>query len=138
VSSHEARCFCGAVRLVAELPPKWCANCHCTMCRRAHAAPVVTWAGFDMAKVRITAGEDALRHHASSPEAKRSFCGQCGTQMSFVSTLWPGEVHIARACFADDAPFKPSVEVHFSDRAPWQPQSDVLPKRGGETGMERL
>lgn len=41
----EGGCLCGAVRYVITLPTKWCAHCHCSMCRRAHGAAFVTWAG---------------------------------------------------------------------------------------------
>src|SRR5690606_34943450 len=47
MSQASASCFCGAIRIDAELPSKWVAHCHCTMCRRAHGAAFVTWAGFD-------------------------------------------------------------------------------------------
>ena len=36
-------CLCKAVQFEVTPPTKWCAHCHCTMCRRAHGAPVVTW-----------------------------------------------------------------------------------------------
>ena len=39
----EGGCLCGAVRFSLELPSKWCAHCHCSMCRRAHGAGYVTW-----------------------------------------------------------------------------------------------
>ena len=31
-------CFCGAVGFTLALPSKWCAHCHCSMCRRVHGA----------------------------------------------------------------------------------------------------
>ena len=33
----QAGCLCGAVRFELQLPSKWCAHCHCSMCRRAEA-----------------------------------------------------------------------------------------------------
>ena len=47
MSVHEkvsGGCLCGAVRFTAKLPSKWCAHCHCSLCRKAHGAGYVTWA----------------------------------------------------------------------------------------------
>ncbi len=134
-----ATCLCGAVTLEASGAPLWCANCHCSMCRRAHGAPWVTWVSFAADAVRVVGGAELLRERASSPEARRTFCGACGTPMTFRSTRWAGEVHVARACFPDDAPFAPKVHAFFSDRAPWHPVGeDGLPRRGGPSGTEPI
>ena len=57
-SKREGGCLCGAVRFEITLPSKWCAHCHCSMCRRAHGAGVVTWFGVPEDRFRITAGEE--------------------------------------------------------------------------------
>ena len=66
------------------------ALCHCSMCRRASAAPAVAWAMYPQAQVTFLQGEPAS--YASSAEARRGFCGRCGTQVCFTATL-PARPH---------------------------------------------
>jgi len=131
-------CSCGAVKFEIALPTKWIAHCHCSMCRRAHGAPFVTWVGVDAAAFRVTGGGESLGRHRSSPEATRSFCTTCGSPLFFESSRWPGEIHIARAAFASELDKAPLAHVFFSDKAPWVDVRDDLPRRGGPTGVEPL
>ena len=48
-------CGCGAVRFAALERPLWVAHCHCRDCRRATAAALSTYAGFQRSRVRWTA-----------------------------------------------------------------------------------
>ena len=131
-------CMCGAVQLEIELPPKWCAHCHCGMCRHAHSSAFVTWVGVERDKFRLTAGEDSLVRYASSAAAQRSFCRTCGTTLLFEGDRWPNEVHIARACFGDDVDLVPTAHAYFDDRAPWLNLGEDLARYGGKSGTEPL
>ncbi len=51
----EGGCFCAAVRFSIDLPSKWCAHCHCSMCRRIHGAGYVTWVGVNSEHFRLLA-----------------------------------------------------------------------------------
>jgi hypothetical protein len=131
-------CLCGGVRFEITPPTRFCAHCHCTMCRRAHAAPLVTWSGVPDGQFRITEGEALLSRYASSDHATRSFCSRCGTPLLFASSRWPGEVHVATGSLIDPPDRKPAGHVHFSDHASWFDVEAHLPKYGGATGMEPL
>jgi Glutathione-dependent formaldehyde-activating enzyme len=65
----EGGCQCGAIRYRVTGEPLMAAICHCTMCRRANAAPAVAWAMFLESQVAFLSGRPAA--YASSPEAKR-------------------------------------------------------------------
>lgn len=39
----EGGCLCGAVRYRVTGKPYHVTHCHCSMCRRASGAPLVTW-----------------------------------------------------------------------------------------------
>lgn len=119
-------CQCGDVRYVAEGEPLLVALCHCTMCRRAHAAPAVAWAMYARDQVRFTAGEPA--HYASSAEAERGFCARCGTQISFTADYIPGLIDLAVGSF--DAPERLPPALHYWDaeRLPWLRFDDGLPR----------
>jgi hypothetical protein len=131
-------CLCGTVKFEVTPPTKWCAHCHCSMCRRAHGAGVVTWVGVPEAQFRVTAGESAVVRYDSSPGAYRRFCGKCGTQLFFAGKRWPGEVHIALATFEGDIDRQPQAHAYFDRHVGWLPWDDALPKYGGSSGTEPL
>jgi len=131
-------CLCGAVRFEVGAEPKWVAHCHCSMCRRAHAAGYVTWAGFPKASLRFTAGADNLTSYQSSPPAVRQFCRTCGSQLFFFHESYADEVHIPRALLAGDIGMAPKSHIYFSDRVDWVPVHDDLRKKGGPSGLETL
>ena len=131
-------CLCGAVTFEVTPPTKWCAHCHCTMCRRAHGAGVVTWFGAPAASFRLTSGKEQLKWHQSSAAARRGFCGQCGSPLLFEGERWPGEIHIARASVAGPIDREPTAHVFFDLRVGWLGLHDELRKLGGPLGNQPL
>jgi hypothetical protein len=127
-SSVQGSCLCGSVRFTTGLPAKWVAHCHCTYCRRAHGAAFVTWAGFEAAKVQIDPAGVEPTWYASTPQARRGFCPRCGSPMFFVSTRWPGELHVARALIAGPLDREASAHVFYETHVPWLDVGDALPK----------
>lgn len=128
-SASFGSCLCGAVRFSASLPTKWVAHCHCSYCRRAHGAPLVTWAGFASEQVTIDAEGTQPSWYESSPGARRGFCPRCGSPIFFESTRWPGETHIARALLQGPLDREPSVHVFYEAHVPWLDVNDALPKK---------
>ena len=124
--SLEGGCQCGAVRYVASGDPLMTALCHCTMCRRANAAPAVAWVLFEAANVRFTAGEPA--RYASSPEAQRGFCARCGTPLSFAASYIPGLIDLTVGSL--DHPERVKLDFHYwySNHLSWLEFADDLPK----------
>jgi len=120
-------CLCEAVKFEYEAPSKWCAHCHCSMCRRAHGAPYVTWVGVEEGRFRFTAGDAERTTYASSENGRRTFCNVCGSQLVFQSSQWPGEVHIARALFPGAIDRLPQVNAFTDGHADWVQLPD-LPK----------
>jgi hypothetical protein len=119
-------CFCGAVRFSLELPSKWCAHCHCTMCRRIHGAGYVTWVGFEEDRFRLHQGENELTWYSSSEIAERGFCNTCGSSMFFRSGRWEGEVHVALANIDDPIDRKPQAHAFHDSHVNWMPLDDAL------------
>ena len=101
------RCLCGAVEFELKLPSKWCAHCHCTMCRRAHGAGYVT------------------------SEGRRGFCNECGSTMLFESSRWAGETHVALACIDGEIDRKPRANAFFDTHVGWMPIDDGLEEGPG-------
>lgn len=118
-------CFCGEVRFAATLPSRWVAHCHCTMCQRAHGAPVVTWVGLNADRARIDDPHGRLRWFDSTPGfAQRGFCDRCGTTLFFRSSRWPGELHVVRTAFDGPVDREPQVHVNWDTHVPWLAYGD--------------
>ncbi|MCC6553336.1 MAG: GFA family protein [Polyangiaceae bacterium] len=139
--SHQevtGQCLCGAVRFAITPPTKWCAHCHCSMCRRAHGAAFVTFCGVPAGQFRLTQGADALVRYRSSEAATRSFCGRCGSTLLFEGERWPGEVHVVRANIDGEIDRAPQAHAYFDRHVDWVELADHLPRLGGPNGNEPL
>lgn len=123
------QCLCGSTRFAFDLPTKWVAHCHCTMCRRAQGAAFVTWVGVEAAQFRWLADAD-LRWYDSSPGAQRGFCAHCGSPLAFRSERWPGEIHLTRASIDDELDRVPEMHVFHDHHVPWVILGDDLPRQG--------
>lgn len=119
-------CLCGAVRFEIDLPSKWCAHCHCSMCRRAHGAGYVTWVGFDSGHFKLLSGDHHLKWYESSPGARRGFCRECGSAMLFESARWPDETHVALGCIEDAIDRVPEANAFISAHVDWMPLDTSL------------
>lgn len=130
----EGGCLCGAVRLAVEGPPVQTELCHCAMCRRAAGAPVVAWGTWPRERFRWTAGQPVV--HASSNEARRSFCGACGTSLTFELVDAPDTVDVTLASLDDPTLFPPSRHIWTMSRLPWLRLDERLPQHegGGASG----
>lgn len=124
-------CFCKELRFSVELPSKWVAHCHCTMCRRAHGAAFVTWVGVDEGRVRIDDPHGRLRWYTSSPGAERGFCSHCGSTLFFRSRRWAGELHIVLANFDDPVDRAPQSHAFWDAHVDWVKlaDGDGLPRK---------
>ena len=131
-------CLCGAVTFEVTPPTKWCAHCHCSMCRRAHGAGVVTWFGVAATNFQLVSGKDELKWYRSSAGARRAFCGRCGSPMFFEGERWPGEIHIARASVPGPIDREPTAHVFFDIHVSWLETNDQLVKLGGPLGNQPL
>ena len=114
---HAGGCLCGAVRYEASGEPKWIANCHCASCRRALGAPMTTYAGFPAERFAWTTGEPVRFH--SSPGVTRSFCGRCGTSLTYEGERWAGEVHVLVGALDHPEDFPPQSDAFAAEKLPW-------------------
>jgi hypothetical protein len=110
-------CLCGEIRYRAAGAPLWSAHCHCESCRRATGAPLATYAGFPAEKFAWTAGEPV--NFASSAGVLRTFCGRCGTSLTYQGERWPGEVHVLAATLDRPDAVTPRREAFAEERLPW-------------------
>lgn len=76
---RQGGCLCGAVRYEVRGELRPVVNCHCGQCRRFHGHHGA-YSGAKWENVTIN-GEDNLRWYRSSAEARRGFCGTCGSSL---------------------------------------------------------
>lgn len=121
----EGGCLCGRVRYAATAAPLHVVHCHCGMCRKASGAPVVTWVSLPKSSFRFTEGEPVAR--CSSAQAERSFCPDCGSQLTFWSEGYPDELDVTLGTL--DRPQDLPAEYHIwtSAKLPWLHLDPGLP-----------
>ncbi len=122
-------CLCAAVRYELAARPSYVVHCHCTMCRRAHGAGVVTWASFPAEALHVTQGAERVACYRSSEHATRRFCSRCGSPLFFESTHAPGQLDVSLATIATPLAEPPVMHVWWNERVPWLVLGDELPRR---------
>lgn len=125
-SSLAGGCQCGWVRYRIAGSPVMAALCHCSMCRRANAAPAVAWAMFEKSQVAFE--ESQLTIYESSPGCQRGFCARCGTQISFTAEYIAGLIDITIGSLDDPSQVAPTLHYWESKRLPWFHVADQLPR----------
>jgi hypothetical protein len=122
----EGGCLCGAIRYRLQGAPDWSAHCHCRSCQKATGAAFATWVGVKKEKFQVIVGQPTICN--SSPGVERSFCGRCGTSLTYVAEeRWPGEVGVLAATLDDPAVAAPRAHVYVEHRLPWVKLADGLP-----------
>jgi hypothetical protein len=119
-------CRCGAIRYRIDAPPVEALYCHCPMCRRAHAAPVVAWLTIPTHALAMTAGEAV--GYRSSARAWRHFCGRCGTPLTWRAVDNPQLVDVSIASLDEPAAVPPSLHLWTQSRVAWFETADALPR----------
>ncbi len=62
----------------------------------------------------------ALRSFASSPGVVRTFCPDCGSQITYATAERPDTIDLTTALF-DEAAFPPDREIWLDHRLAWEP-----------------
>jgi hypothetical protein len=120
-------CLCGSVRYRATGQPNWRSYCHCESCRRATGVPVTAFAAFPVANFTLE-GEPA--RYQSSPGVTRTFCGRCGTPLTYQALDLPGEIHLLVGSVDDagELHLAPTYHDFDNERISWVDIGAGLPK----------
>jgi hypothetical protein len=119
-------CYCGQVRYEAEGAPFHETSCHCSICRRTTGAPFVTWFSLSRAQFRITRGEP--KRFRSTGRATRSFCPECGTQLTFEHDDYPDEIDVTTCSLDEPESVAPKHHIYTSSKLNWIKLADSLPQ----------
>lgn len=94
-------CLCGAVTLEVDVPVFWAWHDHSATSRRAHGSAYATYVGTYRSKCRIAGDETFVsRFEETGTGNVRSFCGRCGSPVSYERKRSPKWVNLPRALFA--------------------------------------
>ena len=122
-------CLCGDIRWEGDPDPEsgMHHHCHCSICRKAHGSPFVTFVGVEAGDFRWLAGEEALVRYQATPDSvyQRTFCPRCGSA---------GPIHVAErvympaGCLDSDPGVRPNRHIFTGSQhnPPWFPITDGL------------
>lgn len=118
-------CYCGAVKFEITGTSDWVGHCHCESCRRASGSVMTTFAGFKPEQVVFTG---AMPNRFTTPDGvTRSFCGQCGSPVSFEIDSRPGETHLHLGLFDDLEQTVPENHSFIGEKPSWLHADEHLP-----------
>jgi hypothetical protein len=118
-------CLCGAVRYRLTERPYNSGLCHCETCRRTASAPVLPYAGIAKTAFAITQGEPVA--YRSSARVIRSFCGTCGSPLTYDNLDKPEVIDIMTCTLDEPEAFPPTEHVWMSEKLAWEHVADGLP-----------
>ena len=127
----EGGCLCGAIRYRFTGEPKALGLCHCISCRRAAGAPAVAWTVVPRASFEILAGSPV--RFRSSPPVERTFCGKCGTPLTYQSDEAPLTIDITTASLDRPERCPPKKEIWLDHRIPWMATNPSLEHYAGSS-----
>lgn len=123
--SVHGSCLCGAVSFVVRGPLRPVVACHCQQCRKTSGHHVAATSAL-RAHIEIS-GE--VSWYASSKEARRGFCGTCGSNL-----FWDGPgSHLSIFAGTLNAPTGLALKGHIfcADKGDYYDIADALPKADG-------
>ena len=112
----EGGCLCGNVRYRLHAEPARLSDCHCIDCRRASAAPFVTWGEVARDDIELLSGELRKISHAGR---LRSFASCCGTPLFFQNDENSQSIDVTIASLDHPEAYPPAATIWTEDRLPW-------------------
>lgn len=118
----EGGCLCRHVRYQISQAPEAAAICHCISCRLAAGAESVAWAVVPIDGFSCTGSE--LRRYQSSESVERTFCGRCGSTITYQQK--PETIDVTLATLDDPESLPPTQEVWCESRLSWNAANPAL------------
>lgn len=134
-------CMCGGVRFEVSEPLLGALYCHCKRCQRRTGTGFSVTALAAPGSYRTVCGEDLIRSwDPGNGGWIKSFCGECGSQISTTNPEDSTMVAIRMGALDEDPGIRPSVHQFVPFAAPWAPVPDDglprFPERLGTTPPE--
>jgi hypothetical protein len=130
---HKGGCFCGQVRYEATGKPAHETTCHCAICRGTTGAAAVAWFSIPRTQFHFTSGEPT--RFQSTRRGLRTFCAQCGTQLTFESSDYPNDIDVTICSLDDPESIRPKDNTWVASKVSWVVLENNLPQyRGSALG----
>jgi hypothetical protein len=115
-------CFCGDIRYRIVGEPLVTSFCHCRSCRLATGAPAAAWVILRDGDLVIDQGTPVM--FRSSPHVERTFCGRCGTSLTYRRADRENTIDIHTATLDEPDAFPPVREIWLEDKIAWMATND--------------
>jgi hypothetical protein len=109
--------MCGAIRYRITTPATGTSLCHCRSCRLATGAPLAAWVILPHDGLVFDRGTPVS--FASSPGKERTFCGHCGTSLTYTRADRPDSIDIHTATLDEPGAFPPTREIWLEEKIAW-------------------
>ena len=122
VTTREAACHCGQLRLEVTGEPFAVSICNCLACQRRTGSAFGMQAGFKAGQVQVTGrfGDySRISDEADRKEHTFHFCPECGSQVFYTEPDEPDLIVVSVGSFADPTFPPPTESGYDSRRHPW-------------------
>ena len=111
-------CHCRAIRYRITAEPIVVAMCHCCDCRVNAGAHAVAWIHIPKESYTITQGTP--KQYNSSLPVLRTFCGDCGTTLTYEHASYEQtKIDVTLGSLDDPETFKPTKVVFEKEKLSW-------------------
>jgi hypothetical protein len=119
-------CLCGSVRYEVAGALRNVLVCHCEMCRRIHGH-VGAYTATKKDALRLVEAR-GLKWYASSANARRGFCGECGGTL-FYDPLVKDYMAIAAGTLDSPTGLKTVLQIYVGSAGDYYPIDASIPQR---------
>jgi len=127
---YKGGCLCGAVRYASQQEPDDVGYCHCRLCQLSSGSPVSAWASFPLQTFQYTHGTPNI--FKSSAHGQREFCGICGSQLLFRSSVSENSVDVNIGTLDKPTQVEPEYHIWTESQLKWFEIADNLPRHKQE------
>jgi hypothetical protein len=123
--THTGKCACGAVSFTARGELREVVYCHCSQCRR-QTGHFLASTNVPDARLEVR-GAEHVTWFQSSDDAKRGFCGRCGSGL-FWKHRSLDYTSILAGAFDVPSSLKSGKHIFVADKGDYYEIADGLPK----------
>lgn len=123
--AHKGSCLCGAVKIRVEGKLSGADACHCSQCRKQTGHYLVST---NVAESALSVeGEENVQWYHSSEDARRGFCGTCGSTL-FWDAIASDRIAIAMGLFDGPTGTRLTHHIFTADKGDYYEITDGLPQ----------
>lgn len=130
------KCLCETIeyKIEGKLGPVY--NCHCSKCRRWHAAAFRTRASINKNQFTWVKGADNLSAYKSSDYVTKFFCKTCGSPLISTYDKKPDILGIPLGGIEGIENIGVEAHIFVGSKASWHTITDSVPQYEGWPGSE--